>query len=491
MSVLRATTLPLLCLGIVSAAACGTEEPGALGPEPEVVAPGPDEPVSAIVSDPTQASDATTAGGLAMVPAAASGSEVVYVSLPPGSFTEGSEVAVTNLDLGSRDVIALVDGGFDPEAVGASAGATLAFEAFVGTRSIAEWREIVPRERPPIVVRTYPPPGKRDVPVSLSIVVVFSEPIDSTTLDSATVQLFRDGEVVPGRVEVTGDWIAEFTPSVPLAPGATYELRVTREVRDRDGESLESELTTTFTTVDIPPTQAVGYGSVVGVVQGSGTGYPWGTWAIDDPQWPPEWPTVWPVGISAEAAPGDGRFTSPDGTGSYRFDNLPAGWTTIRFNGMNPWPGVFPQMRLYADTAISVRVEPNRTVNVQDVVPRPVDPFIVVAVDHCPWGFLNPPTLNDWGACDSGYWGAPVDVQVDLNGVVGTPTSGQHYSFSIRRNQWFYQINGAVPGDYDVSIALAAGPVAWQLVPWQNSTSRLHLDRGLGYELFSFWYVAP
>jgi hypothetical protein len=112
----------------------------------------------------------------------------------------------------------------------------------------------------------------------------------------------------------------------------------------------------------------------------------------------------------------------------------------------------------------------------------------MIAIDHCPWGLSGPPTWDDWGQCDTGYWGAPVNIQVDVNGVAGTPTSGRHYSFSIPAWQVSYELRDAVPGDYDVSVAPAAGPVVWRLVPWQSSSTRLRLDRGMGYTIFSFWF---
>jgi hypothetical protein len=153
---------------------------------------------------------------------------------------------------------------------------------------------------------------------------------------------------------------------------------------------------------------------------------------------------------------------------------------------------MFPGMRLYADTAISVTVEPNRTTTTPDIVPRPVDPFILVAIDHCPWGFRSTPTLNDWGLdCDSGYGGAPVDVRVEVEGIAGTPTEDQHHSFSMPAQRWFFELHDAVPGDYVVSVTPAAGPVVWQLVPWQSVNTRLRLDRGIAYALFSFWYITP
>jgi len=43
----------------------------------------------------------------------------------------------------------------------------------------------------PVIVRTNPPPKKRDVPLNAAIVIVFSEPVDGRTLNSSAVQLLR------------------------------------------------------------------------------------------------------------------------------------------------------------------------------------------------------------------------------------------------------------------------------------------------------------
>jgi hypothetical protein len=91
------------------------------------------------------------------------------------------------------------------------------------------------------------------VPVPLSILVVFSEPMDSTTLHPATVQLLRNGYVVPGRVEVADDLLAvSFTPAEALALNAAYVLNVDSQVSDLDGEVLRGSEQVDFTTTSEP-----------------------------------------------------------------------------------------------------------------------------------------------------------------------------------------------------------------------------------------------
>ena len=55
---------------------------------------------------------------------------------------------------------------------------------------------------PPVVVRTDPVPQKVDVPLNAVMTVVFSEPIDATTLTPTSVQLLRDTVPVRGTLRL-------------------------------------------------------------------------------------------------------------------------------------------------------------------------------------------------------------------------------------------------------------------------------------------------
>jgi hypothetical protein len=185
---------------------------------------------------------------------------VTYVSLPPGSLPSGSSVEVRNEGNGVEELIPIFGGGFDPVAIPANSGDTLRFRALDGwvddgeiggSNVVAEWAEVVPLRSPPVVVRTYPPKGKRDVPVALSVLVVFSEPVDTTGLRAGSIQLTLDGSPVPGIVGLTADGLnATFAPDAPLAPRREYVLTVAAEVRDLDGDALVSEEQVRFSTGD-------------------------------------------------------------------------------------------------------------------------------------------------------------------------------------------------------------------------------------------------
>ena len=104
--------------------------------------------------------------------------------------------------------------------------------------------------RPPVIVRTEPPPGKRDVPLNASIVIVFSEPIDSATLTPASVRLLHGGIEVAGSIHFLdgAQLTVAFVPDAQLAASTDYQLVVSQAVRDRDGQPLAAEETVPFTT---------------------------------------------------------------------------------------------------------------------------------------------------------------------------------------------------------------------------------------------------
>ena len=163
----------------------------------------------------------------------------VYVSLPPDSIPAGVTATITNYRTGASATAAIVAGGFDPVAIQAATGDTLAIvvQTTGATRSFAL---AVPPVIPPVIVRTDPPPHKRDVPLNASLVIVFSQPIDATTLTGANVQLFNDGTVVPGVVSFSDaqQVIGVFQPSAPLAPNSNYQIAVGSGVRDTHGNPL-------------------------------------------------------------------------------------------------------------------------------------------------------------------------------------------------------------------------------------------------------------
>jgi alpha-tubulin suppressor-like RCC1 family protein/uncharacterized protein YjdB len=177
---------------------------------------------------------------------------VAYASLPSGSVPTGTVASIRNTSGAGRLVVTIVDGGFDPVAVPAVAGDILEIEVELsgGGTQLSSVR--VPARRPPRVVRTYPPPRKRDVALNAGIVVVFTEPVAAASLTPSTVRLLRGPVAQAGSVRLLdGSGLAAlFTPATPLEPQTAYRLEVTTGVTDLDGEALERAVTLDFTTGD-------------------------------------------------------------------------------------------------------------------------------------------------------------------------------------------------------------------------------------------------
>jgi alpha-tubulin suppressor-like RCC1 family protein len=172
-----------------------------------------------------------------------------YVSMSPGTAPAGERVIATNLTTGIVREGALRDGGFDPIPVPASAGDTLEIVIHGPDGVIIYARAMVKSKKRPIVVRSDPPKGKRDVPLNVTSFIVFSEPMDPATVTSQTLQLLHVGEPVQGNAALSADGLrAEFTPAELLRPETVYVLHVSDEVADRQGDRLEAPLDVEFTT---------------------------------------------------------------------------------------------------------------------------------------------------------------------------------------------------------------------------------------------------
>jgi len=200
-----------------------------------------------IVSNPVAAAAATSAAAFS-VAGGSSGTDVVYVSLPPGTIPDGGLATVRNTRTGTSASAAMASGGFDPVAIEASAGDTLALQVQRAEGgSPVTFSLVVLAPRRPVVVRTDPPPRKRDVPLNTQIVVVFSEPINPAT--AANIRLLSAGAPVSGSVAVTADGLrAAFTPSILLAANTEHVLSVPSTVTDVAGDALEQPVEVAFTT---------------------------------------------------------------------------------------------------------------------------------------------------------------------------------------------------------------------------------------------------
>ena len=222
---------------VLALAACRGEDPAAPAPQ------GP--PLfQALVSNPVSGG-----GGPG---ATTSGTNLVYVSLSPGTIPEGLTVAVDNVRTNERVTANVLEGGFDPIPIAAEVRDTLSVAVVVAGGDRKEARFAVPPGRRLLVVRTDPPPGRRDVPLNSNLLVVFSEPVDPGSLVEGSIVLRRGTEIIPIGLELDAEkpWIVRVAPSGRLAPSTTYSLTLTSMLRDRDGESPGVESTVEFTTQD-------------------------------------------------------------------------------------------------------------------------------------------------------------------------------------------------------------------------------------------------
>ena len=205
-----------------------------------------------VVSEPAAMSSSSRSASLASVPLqlGGAGDAVAYVSLRPGTLPGGETVILRRRGSTSPVTAAMEDGGFDPVPLAAAEGDTVDAEVTLARGTTVHFSMRVPRTRRPRVVRTYPPPKKRDVALNTNIVIVFSEPIAGNTLTSSSVQLFRGTTAVAGTVSLLAGSAtsAVFAPRSALEPSTEYRLVVSEDVRDLRGDALEARMTLDFAT---------------------------------------------------------------------------------------------------------------------------------------------------------------------------------------------------------------------------------------------------
>ncbi len=204
-----------------------------------------------VVSQPVSRSSAASRGMRALASGSAALGGVVYVSLVPGSVPPGFDYATIRDQQSGQNVgIPVVNGGFDPVAVAASLGDTLAVDITRGYGQPIHTIQLVRAGRPPVVVRTSPPRKQPDVPLNALMVIVFSVPMDSAALLPDSVRLYHGTTSVAGSARFTDASHLEigFQPDSLLVPETDYRLVVAPGVRDVDGLPLAQGLEVPFTT---------------------------------------------------------------------------------------------------------------------------------------------------------------------------------------------------------------------------------------------------
>lgn len=225
-------------LFLVWLAAC--ESPPATNPNPPPAAPGPgvifsyprdgqyDVPLGArvlitfsgapVAGKVATAIHLTSNGAAVAISPTVDGNTVVFA---PG-FTAGTDYEVT-VDA------AILDGATNLD------GSTPLFSFHTRSTSVIAGRA------PTVLTVNGTPPGT-DAPLPFldeaTIRVLFSEPLDATTVDGSSVQLLdAAGNAVPGALTVH-DVHLTFDPDATLTAGQTYTLSLSSAVHDSGGEAL-------------------------------------------------------------------------------------------------------------------------------------------------------------------------------------------------------------------------------------------------------------
>ena len=245
--------LHLLTVALLFATACGSDPASTQGQDPggpQGQNPGGSVPLPvspALVSGPFEPEGEVQASVV---------NGEVWVSMVPGTIPDGIAVTVRNAGSSTAPVSAqMAGGGFDPLAIPGGTGDTLIIVAHRTRGDSLVGTSLVPVRMRPRVVRVEPANHKTSVPLNSRVTVVFSQPIDWSTVPRGLL-LFRDGVQVPGTVAAVvtgGDTLAaEFVPDTPLVPGTTYQLKLLSSLRDKNGFPFQEELDQSFGTVGTP-----------------------------------------------------------------------------------------------------------------------------------------------------------------------------------------------------------------------------------------------
>lgn len=182
---------------------------------------------------------------------------VAWVAMAPGTIP-GAVQSSIQAPGGPPVVVGLTDGGFDPVPVPASDGDILLIE----TSGPPAARSMTVRVRgrvPPRVVRVSPTPHKTDVPLNTRVLVVFSQPMDPSSLTDGVRLEGADGQAVPVHTTVLGEssLAVEIVPDTPLLPSSEYRIQVSGDVVDMAGLSLTASESTFRTGVSTAPPDQV------------------------------------------------------------------------------------------------------------------------------------------------------------------------------------------------------------------------------------------
>ncbi|MFW5862378.1 MAG: Ig-like domain-containing protein [Spirochaetota bacterium] len=105
---------------------------------------------------------------------------------------------------------------------------------------------------PPEVTSTSPAGNATAVSTTSNISVTFNENIDPTTVNSQTFIVDNGGSTVDGNIACNGK-TAQFDPIDELQANSTYTVILSTDIRDTNGNRMNSTYSWSFTTDDAPP----------------------------------------------------------------------------------------------------------------------------------------------------------------------------------------------------------------------------------------------
>ncbi|NOZ86616.1 MAG: Ig-like domain-containing protein [Deltaproteobacteria bacterium] len=142
-----------------------------------------------------------------------------------------------------------------PENIECTALLTTAVQDSMGIPLLADYSwSFHTRMIPPMVIETDPPNGSMDVPLSTrSITVKFSEKLDKSSVTKSAIRVTDHGmsESATASLQGSGDAVT-LTFTKDLAPGRTYFIEVSDEIKDMQGVPLATPYIGIFSTVAKP-----------------------------------------------------------------------------------------------------------------------------------------------------------------------------------------------------------------------------------------------
>jgi Bacterial Ig-like domain len=99
----------------------------------------------------------------------------------------------------------------------------------------------------PIVYSKTPVEGAANVSVNTEVSALFNKTMNEATINDKTFILKDDESSIEAQVTLEGG-NAKLKPSKPLTPSTKYTVTISKDVKDIEGNSMDSEVIWTFTT---------------------------------------------------------------------------------------------------------------------------------------------------------------------------------------------------------------------------------------------------